>query len=169
MTHVLQQQYMPQGQAAAPTVTSTVSYIVRTQAPRPTRDLYAQGYQLNVALRDLYAWVLSATLSDRCCVWHAQMSNARLRPLAASWLRQLDSDKHPMANPLPAAVVAELLRDGEFQPGPRPRAFSDPDQFYIFKEHLGHRTAVYGKQQDRWHNSGGSWFTLKSRFFHRKS
>jgi hypothetical protein len=60
-----------------------------------------------------------------------------------------------MSNPLPAAVAAELLQDAGFQPGPRPRVFSDPDGCYIFKEHLGHRTAVYGQQQDRWHNSGG--------------
>lgn len=60
-----------------------------------------------------------------------------------------------MANPLPAGVAGELLRDADFQPGPRPRVFNDSDACYIFKEHLGHRTAVYGQQQDRWHNSGG--------------
>ncbi len=83
------------------------------------------------------------------------MSNPARRPLAVSWLRQMQSDRHPMANPLPAAVAGELLQDDDFQPGPRPRVFSDPDACYIFKEHLGHRTAVYGQQQDRWHNSGG--------------
>jgi hypothetical protein len=83
------------------------------------------------------------------------MANPSRRPLAVSWLRQMHADRHPMANPLPAAVAGELLRDVDFQPGPRPRVFSDPDACYIFKEHLGHRTAVYGQQQDRWHNSGG--------------
>eukprot|EP01043_Picozoa_sp_COSAG02_P053793 COSAG02_NODE_5994_length_3885_cov_2.425251_5_plen_291_part_00 len=83
------------------------------------------------------------------------MSNPAKRPLAINWLKQMQTDRHPMANPLPAAVAGELLQDADFQPGPRPRVFSDSDSCYIFKEHLGHRTAVYGQQQDRWHNSGG--------------
>ena len=74
---------------------------------------------------------------------------------AIRWLSKLQTDPVPLANPMTPEVAQELLMQEDYIPGPRPRIFRAGDNQWIFKENLGQRTAVYGQQQDRWHNSGG--------------
>ena len=81
-------------------------------------------------------------------------SHPKLR-VAMRWLSKLQTDPVPLANPMTPEVAQELLQEQEYVPGARPRIFRVEDDQWIFKENLGHRTAVYGQQQDRWHNSGG--------------
>eukprot|EP01052_Picozoa_sp_SAG31_P020568 SAG31_NODE_1553_length_7905_cov_3.137330_5_plen_454_part_00 len=83
------------------------------------------------------------------------LANVNRCPLAAQWLQKNGGDPAPFHYQLDAEVVAELLRADVYSPGARPRVFEASKNRWIFKEFIGQRTAVYGQEQDRWHNSGG--------------